>query len=62
MKEDIEKLCISIYGQSCPELCPLEKDECDACSVCAEPQALEQLLNENELPQKWKEFIKNCSE
>jgi hypothetical protein len=61
MKEEIKKLCESVYGMSCPDLCPLEKDDCDECSVCTGPQNLESLLSEEELPQKWKEFIKDCT-
>jgi hypothetical protein len=60
MKEEIIKLCQTVYGKSCPELCPLEKEQCDGCSICTDPQNLEFLLSEEELPQKWQEFIKNC--
>lgn len=60
MIEDINKLCETVYGQSCPDLCPLEKEQCDECSVCTDPQILEYLLSEEELPAKWKEFIYKC--
>ena len=61
MKEEIKKLCESVYGKACPDLCPLDKDNCDGCSVCTDPQNLEYLLSEEELPQKWKEFIESCT-
>ncbi len=62
MKEDIKKLCVTVYGEACPDLCPLEKDECDECSICSDPQNLEYLISEDELPQKWKDFIRSCTE
>ncbi len=61
MKEEIKKLCQTVYDNSCPELCPLEKDQCDGCSICTDPQNLEFLLSEEELPQNWQEFIRNCT-
>ena len=61
MKEEIKKLCQTVYGKSSPELCPPEKEQCDGCSICTDPQNLEFLLSEEELPQKWQEFIRNCT-
>ncbi len=65
----IAEPCISIKDKSCVEACPVDciyegddqlfihPEECIDCGACVDPCPVDAIYHEDELPDKWQEFI-----
>ncbi len=58
MKEkDGSKIVVDINDVSCQGVCPFHFEECIDCGICGDECSDKSLLNEDELPDNWKQFI-----
>ncbi len=65
----IAEPCIGVKDKACVEACPVDciyevedqllihPDECIDCGACVDPCPVDAIYHEDELPDKWKQFI-----
>lgn len=70
----IAEPCIDVKDKSCVEACPvdciyegekqlfIEPDECIDCGACVDPCPVDAIFHEDEVPDKWRSFIKANSD
>ncbi len=70
----IAEPCIDVKDKSCVEACPVDciyegdkqlfihPEECIDCGACVDPCPVDAIFHEDELPEKWSEYIEMNSE
>lgn len=70
----IAEPCIDVKDKSCVEACPVDciyegdkqlyihPDECIDCGACVDPCPVDAIFHEDEIPEKWEDFVKENSD